>query len=134
MADIPSTPSADNLSGLLASLLSNNELMEKVSSIIGTGSAEEEKKEEGRNKTDMGTMLSDPVILSKLPEVISVLRPMLEPSAKASPPSGEHSSAVDHRTALLCALKPYLSPKRCEAIDYFTRISKLGDMVRNMKL
>ena len=37
------------------------------------------------------------------------------------------------RNALLCALKPYLSAERGEAIDYLLRIARIGDVIANLK-
>lgn len=36
------------------------------------------------------------------------------------------------RRALLCALKPYLSPARCEAVDYLLRLWQVGDVIRRL--
>jgi len=45
---------------------------------------------------------------------------------------GGKKQECDKRTALLLALKPYMSPRRCEAIDYFIRINKLGDVIKTI--
>ena len=37
------------------------------------------------------------------------------------------SPAARGREAALLALKPYLSPSRCEAVDYLVRISRISD-------
>ena len=37
------------------------------------------------------------------------------------------------REALLCALKPYLSPARCEAVDYLIRLWRVGDALRALR-
>ncbi len=37
------------------------------------------------------------------------------------------------REALLLALKPYLSPERCEMVDYLIRMGRLGDMIRALQ-
>ncbi len=39
--------------------------------------------------------------------------------------------AHERRIALLCALRPYLSPRRQEAIDYILRMDKMGKLFRN---
>lgn len=54
------------------------------------------------------------------------------PSAVAA--SASHrggGGAHDRRIALLCALRPYLSPRRQEAIDYILRMDKMGKLFRN---
>lgn len=119
--------SNDQFSELLHQLTENKELMKTISGIAGSSQGQDTPH---GTSPDLGSILSNPDLLSKLPEVISVLRPMLTHDAEKKPPQ---KSSPDRRTALLCALKPYLSPRRCEAIDYFTRISKLGEMMKQMK-
>ena len=53
---------------------------------------------------------------------------------KEAPQKDGEPKANNKRLALLYALKPYLSPRRCEAIDYFARMSKMGDIIKNIKL
>ncbi len=69
-----------------------------------------------------------PELMAKLPELVSTLAPVLH--GGQSPKKPTH----DKRTALLLALRPYLSENRCEAIDYITRIGKLGDVIKNLNL
>ena len=37
------------------------------------------------------------------------------------------------REALLLALKPYLSPERCAAVDYLIRLARVGDAIRALQ-
>ena len=39
----------------------------------------------------------------------------------------------DDKTALLLALKPYMSPKRCEAIDKLIMFGRIGEIMRQLK-
>ncbi|MBQ8357949.1 MAG: hypothetical protein IJX39_09115 [Clostridia bacterium] len=39
----------------------------------------------------------------------------------------------DRREALLLALKPYLSPSRCAAVDYLIRLARVGDAIRALQ-
>lgn len=84
----------------------------------------------------IGSVLSNPELMAKLPEVISTIAPMLssgsahgqqpsqqEPQKKGPPP--------DKRLALLVALKPYLSRERCDAIDYILKINHLGTLFKS---
>ena len=75
----------------------------------------------------LSAALSDPALMAKLPEVMAALA---SASSGAVPAKKAPS---DKRTALLLALRPYLSESRCEAIDYITRIGKLGDILKNIK-
>ena len=68
--------------------------------------------------------LSDPTLMAKLPELLSLFTSGTSAPKKAPP---------DKQTALLLALRPYLSPARCEAIDYVTRLRHMGDVLKNLK-
>lgn len=43
-------------------------------------------------------------------------------------------SADPRQTALLLAIKPYLSPKRAELIDGFLKFERLGSLLKNLNL
>lgn len=125
MADDNTKSPSPDISEILGELLSNGELMAKIKGI--TDSQINEQAEEGETK-GIDSLLSNPDIMSKLPEVISVIKPML-----SSAPQGEGKSAShDRRMGLLIAMKPYLSPKRCEAIDYIARMSKLSETLKGL--
>lgn len=134
MTDNQSTPSPDEIPELLNTILSNREVMDKISAIVGTPSEDDDSKSTDTTATGPESILSDPSIMAKLPEVISVLRPMLGNVGHEKEHTKSAPHAGDRRMALLCALKPYLSPRRCEAIDYITRISRLGDVMKNFKI
>lgn len=63
-------------------------------------------------------------------ELIRTLSPML--SMLSSPPtqSQSESKGADRRSALLVALRPYLSESRREAIDYIIKISQVSDLIK----
>jgi len=134
----------------LAALLADKELLSRLSGVIetmksqatpppaDTPSPTPTEPADGAQETATSTeptlspdalsaVLSNPELMAKLPDVMTALTPVLKGnSPKKAPP--------DRRTALLLALRPYLSEGRCEAIDYITRIGKLGDVVKNLKL
>ncbi len=101
----------------------------------------------------LSSLLANPEIISKLPQVLSMLKPLMEGgttvTASASPPepsvisspSGNatqaglfrpHGKECDNRATLLYALKPYLKRERQEAIDYMVKLSKLGDILKSL--
>jgi len=104
----------------------------------------------------LSSLLSNPELISKLPAILSGVKPILElfgttgtvsapvSSAPAEPVSAitpqkdtaaafvKQSSRADSRTALLCAMKPYLSRDRQNAIDYIVKIGKLGDILKTL--
>lgn len=44
--------------------------------------------------------------------------------------AGTISPAARGREGVLLALKPYLSPTRCEAVDYLVRLARISDILR----
>jgi len=57
---------------------------------------------------------------AELMQSISTAAPLL---------AGGRGGKCSRREGLLLALKPYLSPARCEVVDYLVRIGRLQDMV-----
>ena len=99
------------------------------------------------------SLLSSPELISKLPTIISTVKPLLEmlsTSSGQSAPAHQTTPAVAkpenlpvgsrggdrggnaHRSALLCALKPYLSSDRRQAIDYIIKLDRLGDVLKTL--
>ena len=78
---------------------------------------------EGLSEEDFSALLSG----------IGGAAPMLQNLAGALPLFGKKSGACAGREALLLALKPYLSPARCEAVDYLIRLGRIGDTLRAFK-
>ena len=93
----------------------------------------------------IGSVLSDPQMMAKLPAMIEMLRPMMSgkvetmpertektaPAPSAPPAEGKSQGAChDRRVALLRALRPYLNERRQEAIDYILRMDQMGKLFR----
>ena len=138
MTDNDTPLTSGGLADIIAAIAGNKEIMEKVSQLTKSPTSES-NGDAGSTHGSIEAALSDPELMSKLPAVIETLRPML---AAPHPTDGEHKNAegkpsghgaAAKRTALLCALKPYLSPRRREAIDYIDRMSKMGDLIKNIK-
>lgn len=86
----------------------------------------------------IGRLLSNPDMIAKLPQILALLKPVLQ---KATDKTGEsavpagakpRSKPPDGRIALLLALKPYLSPSRCESIDTIVTFCKLNDLLSGL--
>ena len=153
--DEQSTPvSADALSSSLGNLLKDPALLKSLGSILGStaSSAESTASTDHQSPTDgLANALSDPNLMAKLPQVMALLQPMLRNNTKPADdivPSLQDSStealptllsssqrpASDHcRDDLLLALKPFLSPGRCEAVDTILRLSKLGSVLKHLQ-
>jgi hypothetical protein len=86
-------------------------------------------------------VLSNPEMMAKLPEVMKMLAPMMQQTQSAQSASVPASTTPSHvggqdrkgcRNDLLIALKPFLSPERCRAIDMLLGLSRLGDVLQKM--
>ena len=60
---------------------------------------------------------------------VAALTPMLSKLSQIKPSANGGRS---QRGELLCALKPYLSPGRQEAIDYMIRLSQISDLLKHL--
>ena len=93
----------------------------------------------------LSSLLSNPEIMSKLPDIISMISPLMNSMSSQVPTNAQsaqktslpisHSSQsheAQNRSALLCALKPYLKKERQEAIDYMIKLSRLGDILKTL--
>lgn len=94
----------------------------------------------------ISSLMSNPELLSKLPTILSTVKPLLEMLGSASKPQAQDSiptaakpqidahsaKSRDRRAELLCAMKPYLSHDRCEAIDYIIKLSRLGEILKTL--
>ena len=77
----------------------------------------------------LGGLLSNPALLTALPTIMENLKPLLGSATGGDdggrPVTRPHSP--DRHTALLCAIKPYLSPRRQEAADTVIRLCRVWD-------
>ena len=67
---------------------------------------------------------------SSFMESINTMAPLLKGLGGVL--GGKRSEACAVREAFLLSLKPYLSPARCEAVDYLVRIARIGDILRTL--
>ena len=117
-----------NISDAIAKLKEHPEIISAVASALSGNDANTNNKEE---KIDLPSSNAFPV--EKLSEVMSTLAPMLS-EMSSSPVSKEiKGSREDHRYALLCALRPYLSDGRREMVDYLLKFGRIGDLLKKMK-
>ena len=114
--------------------------------------AQNSSPSQARNPTGdiLSSLLSNGELISKLPQIISLVKPMLDlwggasqsktesapketqrsaPSLPAHPAAATRSKSEADRSALLCAMKPYLSQN---AIDYIIKLSRLGDILKTL--
>lgn len=97
------------------------------------------------------SLLSNPELIAKLPAIISSIKPIIEMFGKSAAPQNDSvavaalpvdngpslpasrlSQGSESRAALLCAMKPYLSEDRRNAIDYIVKLGRLGDILKTL--
>ncbi len=126
---------ADALS-LVSTLLADPKTVSKLMSVLSEhsarnnegamsveeASAPEEKREISEDVQDDESP-QNAEVLEKLSGVLSSI---------ATPESTKTDSPVAKHTALLLAVKPYLSPRRAELIDEILRLGDLGEIFRRL--
>ena len=77
----------------------------------------------------LGGLLANPALLSALPTLAENLAPLLGglSGGKGSAPTATRPHTIDRHTALLCAIKPYLSPNRQNAAETVIRLCRVWD-------
>ena len=136
-------------------------ILQKIGS-VGKSASTPADDGKNSSQNVISSLLSNPELIAKLPTILSSVKPIIEmlgkmgtsantvpvatvsdDTAKASnnaaaavsattkEVSGAHKGA-DSRTALLCAIKPYLSDSRREAVDYIIKLSRLGEILKTL--
>ena len=77
------------------------------------------KTEEGLNEADFSALM----------EKIGTVAPLLRGAAGKAVGKG----GCSRWEALLLALKPYLSPERCEMVEYLIRVGRISDLLRALQ-
>jgi hypothetical protein len=91
----------------------------------------------GAGGSPLAALLSNPALMSALPMLIENIGPLMGSLTGGSgnaPTSATRPHAVDRHTALLCAIKPYLSPQRREAAETVIRLCRVWDALERSGL
>lgn len=78
----------------------------------------------------ISSVLSNPDLLAKLPQVMEVLKPMLGQAQAPSAP--KPPSPEEERDRLLLSLRPFLSKERQETLEAILKLSKLGEVLKQL--
>ena len=147
--NIGSSATPSPLSEMLSALLSNPELMEGLKGAMQSAALQNPTTEQNAsaendkaiatnvnpqiNTDGLATVLSNPELMTKLPSIMATLKPMMEGNKEKKSDHAHKKSSEDCRNELLCALKPFLSPERRNAVDAMLRISQLGSVLKHIK-
>ena len=106
----------EKLTSALNEIFSNPQMLSAISSM-----AQGLKNGESASPATQSEKPSEaPAINDKLPELLNMLS------------SGASGVKQSNRSELLCALKPYLSQSRSDAIDKIIRFSELSSVLKNL--
>ena len=114
-----------DLSSVIGKLTENPDALR---SAIATVSAAMEKGDGGGDSAD--TSAKPPSID---PDTGAKLLPVLSTLGGSGVPKASHNPKSNPRCELLRALKPFLSPSRCEAVDYLIKLDGLGGLFNGLK-
>lgn len=106
----------------LNEILSNPDMLSKISDMAEKlrGGEKSSQSEPYRQDNEEKTASTAPSLAEKFPELLGML-------------SGKGAGAQQsRRSELLCALKPYLSQTRVDAIDQIIRLSELSSVFKNL--
>lgn len=115
----------EKLSTALNEIFSNPQMLSAISSMAKNlkdgdhSSVTAEKKEEAKEETPTDGA-SAASVTDKLPQLLNMLS------------SSTSNIKQSRRSELLCALKPYLSQNRSDAIDKIIRFSELSSVFKNL--
>ena len=134
--------SPPSLSDAIEKIMANPQLISMVASTLGAmKNADEgkdpdtvsapEKESPATEEKETASALAVPEQMPDLSALVSSLAPMMAKLGNNSASSSHKDRrAANDREALLCALKPYVSEGRREAIDHIIRISQISDVLR----
>ena len=120
------TINEDSISSAISRLMEHPEIIGAVASAL-SGVSASEAKEDNESKAEPD---ADGDLAASLMPIISRLGSLKLGGGKDG--AGRGGGGGKH-AALLCALKPYLSKNRCDAIDYILKISQMSDIISKLR-
>ena len=116
----------DSISSAISRLMEHPEIIGAVASAL-SGVSTNEAKDTNEAKTEPA---AEGDLAASLMPIISRLGSLKLGGGKDG--AGLGGGGGKH-AALLCALKPYLSQNRCDAIDYILKISQMSDIISKLR-
>ena len=125
-----------SLSEAIEKLMANPEIISMVASAIGnsphTAQSEDPQSEEN-SKEESAAVMAAPSS-PDLGNILSTLSPLISGfGKKGNNNPHDNSDSIRNREALLCALRPYISQGRREAIDYILQLSRISELLKQVK-
>lgn len=139
---------SSSLSDAINMLMANPEIISTVASALGNMPQRSEntsktedldvsnvQQTEGQEIATDSTATSAAAPTPDLSALISTLSPLMSGLSGGSHSSEKtrNDTEAHRREALLCALKPYVSEGRRDAIDYIIRISRMSEVLKTIQ-
>ena len=128
------SPPSTDIMGAVEKLMANPDIMSAVASALG-GRNDNSAAEDATTtpKTPVSdTAVSAPALPASVSEILPALSSLSDISRLSSTATKKDRGATDDRICLLNALKPYLSPRRRDAIDKLIRFSGISDILKKL--
>ena len=139
---IENTSPQKDLTGMISSLLSNPDALSKMSSVLSKYTNEEIRDTSPQSNDFTGNSSNNTTTNNELSENSSdtSTTSQIQENRESTFDFGKIASLLGNaneaqfkqQTALLLAIRPYLSPKRQELIDGFISISRLSGIFNNL--
>ena len=118
-----SSISPDVLSGAISKISEHPELISMVANALGRGS-------DGGAVQSASQTTGQPTQASPQSSELASLIGSIAPVMSALGGKRKRDPREEHRDALLCALKPYLSEDRRQMVDRIMKLGQLGDLLK----
>ena len=132
-------PFSDNaISSAIGKIMEHPELISIVASALGNGAQSQETSTAEPTKENDSTVEEEAsVTVGATPaphseDAVATILPMLKKLSSFGDNKSGGRSGFRHEQ-LLCALKPYVSSGRCQAIDYIIRISQISGLIGKLR-
>lgn len=117
-----------DLSAAIGKIMEHPELISMVASVLNESPAEPQKPSEEAQKTEVASDTQAPTA-----DVMASLAPMLSRLSSLGTQGAKDIGLDPNHRQLLCALKPYLSDSRRNAIDYILKISQMSGLLKGLR-
>ncbi len=100
-----------------------------ASSSVSAVSPSADAPPQAGNGNPLASLLANPAVLSALPALMENLTPLFSGMGHGvgGAPAATRPHSIDRHTALLCAIKPYLSPHRRDTAETVIRLCRVWD-------
>ena len=119
-----------DISSMLQGLLSNPQLLGNIASMIGTMSSQGQAQHASATENEEYAGASDSMSASVMSAQNIQSTQTLPPSL---PTFHEKPGTQSKEKALLCALKPFLSSRKCQTLDTIIRLLDIVSLVGGIK-